>query len=220
MCPNPVPDKEEKGSMVNQECCFVHQMTFNKAERNNFSEPSKACQHTKCSLRPSDGKKFWKAVNIFNCKETSIPILQYQSATASTNREKANMLNILFVDCFNYSVEPLSQINQVGFHAPPITCPPEMYCSEDEVLALIKTLDTSKASDPEEYPFACSNLKLPVLHPHTQFTAKTERLLKPKYRVTSVAASLPNNVNTSGSITFIIFWSTIGLLCNFRYADW
>ena len=29
------------------------------------------------------------------------------------------------------------------------TCPPEMYCSEDEVLALIKILDTPKASGPD-----------------------------------------------------------------------
>ena len=77
-------------------------------------------------LRPLDAKQFWKAVNVFNCKETSIPTLQYQSATASTNRDKANMLNTFFTDCFNHSVEPLSLINQVGFHAQPITCPPEM----------------------------------------------------------------------------------------------
>ena len=34
-------------------------------------------------------------------------------------------------------------------NAPPITCPSEMYCSEDEVFTLIKTLDTPKASGPD-----------------------------------------------------------------------
>jgi len=78
------------------------------------------------NLRPLDAKQFWKAVNVFNCKEIPNPTLQYQSTTASTNRDKANVLNTFSADCFNHSVKPLSLINQVGFHAQPITCPPEM----------------------------------------------------------------------------------------------
>jgi len=34
--------------------------------------------------------------------------------------------------------------------------------------------------------------------------------------VISLAAALPNNVNTRNQLHY---WSTIGLLCNFRHAD-
>ncbi len=54
------------------------------------------------------------------------------------------MLNNFFATCFNSSLEPFHQEDLQKS-----TCPPELLCTEEEILALLQTLDASKASGPD-----------------------------------------------------------------------
>ena len=59
-------------------------------------------------LNPKDSKKFWKAVKFLNKKQKSIPTLTLGDTTASTDREKANLLNSFFhSSTITYSMEKI-----------------------------------------------------------------------------------------------------------------
>jgi len=136
---------------------------FNKAKKNNFSDmksykslrnkvigmlrKEKASYFKK--LKPSNMKQFWKTVKSLTKKESSVPTLHHDGATASTNGEKACMLNDFFASCFNPSLEPLNQDDRQSSNIQPSTCPLDHYCTEEEVLTLIQSLDASKASGPD-----------------------------------------------------------------------
>ena len=94
-------------------------------------------------------KQFWKTVRSLTKKESSVPTLHHDGATASTSGEKACMLNDFFASCFNPSLEPLNQDDRQSSNLQPSTCPLDHYCTEEEVLTLIQSLDASKASGPD-----------------------------------------------------------------------
>ena len=73
-------------------------------------------------LCPREPKRFWKAVKFLNKREKSIPTLKQGTEVATTNVDKANMLNLFFKSCFNTVFPPLSPTTQQ--HQPP---PPEIY---------------------------------------------------------------------------------------------
>ena len=57
------------------------------------------------------------------------------------------MLNNFFADCFNTKLPPLSAMDMdSGSHE----CPENLLCTEQEVLVLLKSIDTSKASGPDK----------------------------------------------------------------------
>ena len=57
-------------------------------------------------------KKFWKAVkHIKNSSNHAIPALRVKSTVASSNVEKATLLNLTLATNFNHSVHPLSPSN-------------------------------------------------------------------------------------------------------------
>ena len=59
-------------------------------------------------LNPRDPKSFWKAVKFLSKKAQSIPTLVQGETTASTDHEKANLLNSFFHSCFNTSHPPIA----------------------------------------------------------------------------------------------------------------
>ena len=58
---------------------------FHRAKANYFK-----------NLNPRDSKKFWKAVKYLNKEQSTIPILQHGEQTASTDLQKAKLLNTFF----------------------------------------------------------------------------------------------------------------------------
>ena len=100
-------------------------------------------------LRPSN-KQFWKTLRQINTTKTSIPALSSSNDTAiaTTNAEKANLLNNYFSDCFNVRVSPLSSSDLC--HLSPSLCPEHLLTNESEVYELLVGIDVTKATGPDE----------------------------------------------------------------------
>ena len=64
---------------------------------------------------------------------------------ATTNPEKAWLLNVTFTNFLNYSVPGLNVANLP--EAVPQKCPDKFMCTEDEVYELLCSPDTTKAND-------------------------------------------------------------------------
>ena len=100
------------------------------------------------NLKSASSKDFWKAAKNLNGSQCTIPTLNHSGETATSDNEKATMLNNFFSSCFNHSIPPISPSS--GSERPnPIDFPPELLCTEDEVLELLRALDTSKANGPD-----------------------------------------------------------------------
>ena len=114
----------------------------------NLRRAKKEYMEKLCNLL-SNAKKFWSTMKKLNNSSSSIPTLLHNNSTASSDKEKASMLNQFFSNCFNRSEPPLdtSDIDQMRVH--PDLCPPELLCSEEEILELLQALDTNKASGPD-----------------------------------------------------------------------
>ena len=99
------------------------------------------------NLNPNSNKAFWKAVRCLNKKTSSIPTLTTSASTATTDREKAELLNAHFSSCFNSSLPPIA----ADYASMPISSefPEGLRCTEDEVRKLLSTIDPSKASGPD-----------------------------------------------------------------------
>ena len=79
--------------------------------------------------------------------QSTIPTLSRNGQEANNDIDKANMLNNFFADCFNTKLPPLSVMDMdSGSHE----CPENLLCTEQEVLVLLKSIDTSKASGPDK----------------------------------------------------------------------
>ena len=63
---------------------------------------------------------------------------------ASTNPEKARLLNVTFTNCLNYSLPGLSVADLPN--AAPHECPDNFLCTEDVIYELFCSLDPSKAN--------------------------------------------------------------------------
>ena len=100
------------------------------------------------SLLPSNSKQFWKVVKLVNKQHTQIPPLYFEQSEATTHREKADMLNSFFSKCWNYSIAPLHNQAKIYFDCSSI-CPDYLLCTIEEVIHLIKGLDTSKSNGPD-----------------------------------------------------------------------
>ena len=86
------------------------------------------------SLNPSNKKLFWKATKIMTKKRTRIPVLKSENGELISNDYgKAEILNKFFSNCFNVSEAPLTESDRAEF-ATSSDCPPELLCTEDEIL--------------------------------------------------------------------------------------
>ena len=98
------------------------------------------------TLSSTNKKQFWKAIKCLSKQKSTIPTLMLNDMSASTNSAKAKMLNDFFSSCFNPAVRPLLEsVNE----CPSNHCPDDFLCCEEEVAALIHSLDVSKASGPD-----------------------------------------------------------------------
>ena len=95
-------------------------------------------------MHPHSQKEFWKLVKILNPKGNTLPTLVTATTTATSNLDKANLLNSAFMKNFNYSVPGL--LTDDSFNIVPHTCPSDLLCTEDEVYGLLSTLDVTKAN--------------------------------------------------------------------------
>ena len=97
------------------------------------------------TLSSTNKKQFWKAIKCLSKQKSTIPTLMLNDVSVSTNSAKAKMLND-FSSCFNPAVPPLLEsLND----CPSNHCPDDFLCCEEEVAALIRSLDVSKASGPD-----------------------------------------------------------------------
>lgn len=100
------------------------------------------------NLKDTNNREFWKTIRSLNKKRTVIPELNLSDGrTASTPIEKANALNLFFGSCFNQSCAPLTATEVPVHHL--TECPSEFLCCEEDILAMLCSLDTSKASGPD-----------------------------------------------------------------------
>ena len=98
------------------------------------------------SLNAENKKQFWKVVKYLNKQQSPIPTLHYQDSTAETNSEKASLLNWFFSTCFNRDIPPFSPAD-IGQHTVQFdSYPDELLCATDEVISLIKSLNSLKAN--------------------------------------------------------------------------
>ena len=97
------------------------------------------------TLSSTNKKQFWKAIKCLSKKKLNISTLMLNDMSASTNSAKAKMLND-FSSCFNPAV---SQLLESLNKCPSNHCPDDFLCCEEEVAALIRSLDVSKARGPD-----------------------------------------------------------------------
>ena len=129
----------------NQAILSLYKLTRNRV----ISELRKA----KCAffkhLQTADDKTFWKLYKTLTRRESSIPALQVPNfGLVCNDMEKANILNNQFFSNFNHTTTPncdtsavnnLDNLDQSHF-------PEEFLCTEDKMLSLISSLDTSKST--------------------------------------------------------------------------
>ena len=99
-------------------------------------------------LNPSDPKTFWKLIKRLSKQTSAIPILKdSQEKAIHDDTEKATLLNEFFSSCFN-GAQPLVNISDYNeFNLPDQdSCPEQLFCTEDDVLEMLLSLDTTKSS--------------------------------------------------------------------------
>ena len=141
-------------------------------------------------LNPKDKKQFWKAIKYLNKHQSTIPILNYQDTTAESNSKKASLLNEFFSTCFNRDIPPLSPANTSQHTLQYDLRSDEFLCSTDEILFLVKSLDSSKANGPDgvsAHSIAPSLTKL--------FNISIRQGRFPECWKTSTVVSIPKSAN-------------------------
>ena len=101
------------------------------------------------TLDISDQKKFWKAYKLINKEVSSIPTLSDDSTEACSDKQKADTLNTFFSTCWNQSVPPLSPTDTVRCNASSHAWPSQHFCTEEEILVLLRNLDCTKSTGPD-----------------------------------------------------------------------
>ena len=86
-------------------------------------------------------------------KENAIPTLSSGNIVATTNPEKACLLNVTFTNCLNYSVPGLNVADLPEIV--PHECPENFLCSEDVVYELYAPLIQPKLMDMMIYLLKC-----------------------------------------------------------------
>ena len=98
------------------------------------------------NLGTSSQKEFWKAIKLIRRQDCTIPALKDGSSFATTNYDKAKLLNNFFCSCFNSSFYPPANPATLD----PNSCPPHLLCTEDEVTDLLLCLDPAKSTGPDK----------------------------------------------------------------------
>ena len=124
-----------------------------KVERNKLVSDlcrAKKSHMEKVTSLSSNAKKFWSAVKKLSSSSPSVPTLSLNGSVAVSENEKATMLNQFFSSCFNRSDPPLDSSDTDWLQMDSDECPPDLLCSTEEIMELLQTLDTNKASGPDD----------------------------------------------------------------------
>ena len=101
-------------------------------------------------LNTYNKKQFWKAIKSLNQQKTSIPTLSENDINATSNHEKAEMLNKFFSKCFNHSLPCLSFADRDDLDpVDEVAAIDDIYCTVEYVEHQLQELDTSKANGPD-----------------------------------------------------------------------
>jgi len=135
-----------------KQCKFKKSPNYNSAKRYKVLCDSVTSMIRKSqaiffkNINPANKKQFWKTMKYLNKHRSTIPTLSVSKVSASTDFAKTTLLNDYFSSCFNTAVPPLAMISD---EHPPGYCPDDLLCIENEVGALIHSLDISKATGPD-----------------------------------------------------------------------
>jgi len=92
-------------------------------------------------------KQFWRTVKFLKKTSSQVPTLKTESTTATSNVEKASLLNEVLSKNFNWDFPPLSERDCNCFNVPSSMLPSdEILCTEKETFNLIMAIDDSKAA--------------------------------------------------------------------------
>ena len=95
-------------------------------------------------------KQFWRTVKFLKKTSSQVPTLKTESTTATSNVEKASLLNEVLSKNFNWDFPPLSELDCNCFNVPSSMLPSdEILCTEEETFNLIMAIDDSKAIGPD-----------------------------------------------------------------------
>ena len=122
-----------------------------KKKRNHVANQLKHAKKYFSRLSPTNSKSFWKTVKVLTKEGSRIPTIKDDSGNIiSDDAVKATIINNFFSTCFNMNIPPLSDNDKrTFFNEIPCTPSPDIKCSEDDVLHMLLTLDTTKASGPD-----------------------------------------------------------------------
>ena len=99
------------------------------------------------SFNPSNPKQFWKIAKLLNKNSSSIPSLAKNGYTATTDSDKATMLNGFFSTLINHAPLSINQEEPLSYSEPSnFESIDDLLCTENEVYEMIVSLDTSKAN--------------------------------------------------------------------------
>ena len=127
-----------------------HRNDYNK-KRNKVANMLKSVKLKYFKKLKSNPKHFLKVVKCLTKQTSSIPILKDNNENAIHNdAEKATLLNNFFSFCFNDAYPPInmSDYNQLS-QPDQCSCPEELLCTEDEILEMLLSIDTTKSSGPD-----------------------------------------------------------------------
>ena len=101
-------------------------------------------------LNPKKSKEFWRVMKYLKKQKSTIPTLVDDNNTeATSNSEKANMLNSFFSKCFN-SAGSLGENAGCSTETPgEISGTEDLYCEVEYVEELLLKLNTSKSNGPD-----------------------------------------------------------------------
>ena len=133
-----------------------------KSVRNRFVKLLRKAKHDFFNkLNSANQKLFWKTIKHLQKTNSTIPVLTHNGIRATSDTKKANVLNDFFQKCFNTSMPPLiqsethlenklSRTYSQSIHVPfNDECPPDLLCTEAEVMKMLQSLDTKKSSGPD-----------------------------------------------------------------------
>ena len=100
------------------------------------------------NLHPHNTKDFWKLVKSVKPRSSTFPTLKLGDIVATSDLEKASLLNDVFINSFNLST-PVLEVSDLPT-TDPNECPESLFCTEDEVYEMLSTLDTTKSSGHSE----------------------------------------------------------------------
>ena len=86
-------------------------------------------------------------MKLLNKRESSIPTLINHGEKVVPSRNKADLLNTYFYECFNKSVPPLGEYHP---HLNPSNFPVELLCTEEDIYDLVAELDCNKSTGPDD----------------------------------------------------------------------